>query len=97
MSITEDRNDPKLNQMREDGQQESYLVLPELDKRERIRPWRNKYTHKICGVETRMPDGCADTFTVNPKFYGATFCVSCKTHRPVNEFLWSNTEEEVGS
>lgn len=50
-----------------------------------------------CGVETRMGDALSETYAANPKFYGATFCCGCNKHLPVNEFIWSDTDEEVGS
>lgn len=28
---------------------------------------------------------------------GATYCVGCAMHRPVSEFLWEGTNEQVGS
>lgn len=50
-----------------------------------------------CGVETRMSQAIAETYARDPKFYGSTYCVGCKMHRPVSEFVWSNTDEVVGS
>mgnify|MGYP006935484387 CR=1 FL=1 len=45
-----------------------------------------------CGAETRMGDALSETYARDPKFYGATYCVGCKTHLPVNEFIWSDGE-----
>ncbi len=50
-----------------------------------------------CGVVTVMGEAIAQTYARDPKFYGATFCVGCNEHLPVNEFYWDGTEEEVGS
>jgi hypothetical protein len=50
-----------------------------------------------CGVETKMGKDLSETYARDPKFYGATFCVGCGKHLPVNEFVWSGTSEEVGS
>ena len=50
-----------------------------------------------CGVVTKMGYAIAQTYAKNPKYYGATFCVGCNKHLPVNEFFWDKTEEEVGS
>lgn len=60
-----------------------------------VRPVRTKYVHKKCGVVTRMNIKIAETYASDPKFYGATFCVSCKTHLPVGEFLWDDGSDEI--
>lgn len=52
---------------------------------------------KGCGTETRMSAPLAETYARDPKFYGATFCVTCGKHLPVAEFVWSGTAERVGS
>jgi len=40
-------------------------------------------------------------YTINvaekPKFYGATYCIGCQKHLPVEEFVWSVDGEVVGS
>jgi hypothetical protein len=79
-------------------QHEAYLVLSEEERAKGfIRPFRNKYVHKTCGVETRMGDALSETYARNPKFYGATYCVGCEKHLPVAEFTWSADDEVVGS
>ena len=52
-----------------------------------------------CGASTRMNTALAETYARDPKFYGATFCVGCGKHLPVNEFVWEegNLDIEVGS
>lgn len=51
-----------------------------------------------CGTTTRMVQEIAETYARNPKFYGATYCISCKKHLPVSEFVWlDNPDQEVGS
>lgn len=52
---------------------------------------------KGCGVETRMGDALSETYARNPHFYGATYCVGCQKHLPVEEFVWSADGEVVGS
>lgn len=52
---------------------------------------------KACGSVTRMGNALSETYAVDPSFYGATFCVGCKAHFPVAEFLWDGTDETVGS
>ncbi len=39
----------------------------------------------------------AETYARNPKFYGATFCVGCRSHFTVDEFIWDGTDQKVGS
>lgn len=53
--------------------------------------------NKGCGVVTKMAEPLAETYARNPGFYGATYCVGCEMHLPVGEFVWSGTEERVGS
>ncbi len=80
------------------GQYKDYIVLcPDERAKGFIRPVRNKYIHKTCGVETRMGDALSETYARDPKFYGSTFCVSCNKHLPVGEFTWSQNGEVVGS
>jgi hypothetical protein len=53
-----------------------------------------------CRAETKMGLAIAETYSRNPSFYGATFCVGCNKHLPVGEqgeFVWSGTNERVGT
>lgn len=51
-----------------------------------------------CGVETRMNETIAQTYARQPSFYGATYCMGCKKHLDVREFVWSdNPDQVVGS
>jgi len=50
-----------------------------------------------CGGLTTMNRTIAETYATNPKFYGATYCVHCQKHLPVEEFVWDGTNETVGS
>lgn len=98
MSITTDRNDPGLHTEKPNGQNESYIVLSEEERAKGfVRPVRQSYIHKTCGVLTKMALPIAETYARDPKFYGSTFCCGCSKHFPVNEFLWDNSDEEVGS
>ena len=54
-----------------------------------VRPYRDTVTH-TCGVATRMPSKCAETYQRNPKFYGTNFCVGCHDYFPVAEFKWND-------
>lgn len=95
-----------------DGQQKGYVILSAEERAKGfVRPVRHKYIHvgpggkegdlkgRGCGVETRMGQGLAETYARDPKFYNGTFCVGskCKTHFPLDEFIWSDTDEVVGS
>lgn len=91
MGLTTDPNDPGLRKTREDGQQETYLVLSAEERAKGfIRPLRRTYTHGTCGVATTMAIALAETYSRNPYYYSGTYCVGCKTHFPVNEFLWDD-------
>lgn len=84
------------------GQQTGYVVLsPEERSKGFIRPVRSKYIHASdkggCGALTVMGQALAETYARDPKFYGGTFCVGCKKHFPVAEFIWDDTTEVVGS
>ena len=56
-------------------------------------------THRIggCGIVTHMGLALAETYARDPKFYDGTFCVGCKTHFPLDQFVWDGTDEAVGS
>ena len=91
-------DEPNYRDKKKNGQQKNYLRLSdeELGK-EWVRPYRDSYTHKACGQVTSMSRKLAETYARDPKFYGATFCGKCGGHYPVEEFVWYNTEEVVGS
>lgn len=98
--LTTDKNNPKLKegQKNETGQHEIYLVLSEEERAKGfIRPYRNSYTHSVCGVSTVMGQALSETYAVNPKFYGATYCMGCRKHLAVSEFTWNKDGAVVGS
>lgn len=149
MSLTTDRNDPRLKegQKNETGQHDIYLVLSEEERAKGfVRPvrrvyvhvgkkpkyttralteeekerykgfgyvlyeiypesespvcgkfWTNEALHSGCGAATTMGQALAETYARDPKFYGATYCVGCKKHLPVGEFVWDGTDQKVGS
>jgi hypothetical protein len=49
-----------------------------------------------CGVITTMGIALAETYARNPTFYGATYCVGCRMHKPVIEFRWIEDDDSVG-
>lgn len=80
-----------------------YLVLPD-DERSKgfVRPVRRGYVHATelggCGTFTTMGQALAETYARDPSFYGATYCVGCKKHRPVGkngEFVWDGPYDPV--
>jgi len=103
---------PDHRELRPDGQQKNYVVLSAEERAKgHVRPLRYKYIHvgiggteskltgRGCGVETRMGHAIAETYARDPKFYSGTFCTGskCKAHFPLDEFIWSDTDERVGS
>jgi hypothetical protein len=44
-----------------------------------------------------MSQEIAETYARNPYFYGATYCVGCQKHLPVEEFVWIDDSQRVGS
>jgi len=60
------------------------------------------WTHKQlaqggCGGVTTMGRELSETYARNPHFYGSTYCAICKMHRPLEEFVWVDDGEVVGS
>jgi hypothetical protein len=52
---------------------------------------------KGCGTVTSMGRELAETYARDPSFYGATYCVHCQKHLPVEEFVWVDDGTIVGS
>lgn len=97
MSLTNDPSDPRLHTIRENGQQEAYLVLSEEERAKGfVRPLRRSYMH-TCGTVTSMGLALCETYARDPKFYGGTFCAGCGTHYPVGQFTWVEDGKTVGS
>lgn len=82
-------------------QHEAYLVLSDGERAKGfVRPLRQAYKHvggRACGTVTRMGLALCETYARNPKFYGATYCVGCRMHLPVGEFVWDEDGAVVGS
>lgn len=77
------------------GMQKGYVVLKDRDPQ--VRPIRYEYTHKKCGAVTRMGQALAETYATDPTFYTGTYCIGCRTHFPVAEFVWKDTNIQVGT
>lgn len=90
--VTTDPNDPRLGRGSDESpqpQNDAYLVLSQEEcAKGFVRPVRVTYRHMTCGATTSMGLAIAETYARNPKFYGSTYCVSCRMHRPVGEFVW---------
>ena len=80
------------------GQQRDYIVLcpEEIAQREFVKPVRYKYRHLKCRVITTISIELAETFASDPKFYSGTFCSFCRSHLPLNEFIWMEDGENLG-
>ena len=101
MGVTSDRNDPGLSNIGADGMQETYLVLSEEERAKGfVRPVRTAYKHLKCGAVTTMGTALAGTYARDPKFYGGTYCATCRDHFPVGadgEFVWDKDGSKVGT
>lgn len=101
MGITSDRHDGCLHEVDPDtGMNKCYLVLPDGQRRDLVRPVRRTYVHSTCGASTTMGQEIAETYAAQPGFYGRTFCVACRGHYPVGqggEFTWEGSAEKVGT
>lgn len=75
-----------------------FEVYPEDKLPQTGRFWTQKeLSNKGCNTITTMGQAIAETYARNPHFYGATYCVHCQMHLPVDEFVWEGTDEVVGS
>jgi len=74
-----------------------YEVYPESESPKVGRFWTEKELRGGCGSVTKMSLPLSETYARDPKFYGSTFCIGCRTHLPVAEFVWDGTDEPVGS
>lgn len=82
----------------ETGMQKGYVVLSAEERAKGfVRPVRREYTHLKCKDNTVMGLSLAETYARDPKFYDGTFCVSCRAHFPLDQFVWAGTDEQVGS
>ncbi len=103
--VTSDRNDARLTHGADSEpipQADVYLVLSE-DERAAgyVRPVRRSYVHTGgCGAVTTMGSAIAETYARQPNFYGSTYCVGCRMHRPVGsdgEFHWDGPYQPDGT
>lgn len=79
------------------GQQKDYVVLCAEERAKGfVRPVRETYKHLTCGVTTKMSRDLAETYARDPGFYSGTFCVECRAHFPLDQFIWLDGTQ-VGS
>lgn len=101
MGLTTNPRDPRLghgSDTEPGDQNDTYLVLSEEERAKGfVRPYRDVYIHDTCGGETRMGVALSETYACQPTFYGATYCVHCRMHKPVSEFKWTKDGMRVGS
>ena len=89
---------PDHRELQANGQQKGYIVLSAEERAKGfIRPVRTKYVHKPCGAVTHMAMPLAETYARDPIFYSGTFCIACRQHYPLDQFVWDGTQEQVGS
>lgn len=90
---------PDHRQLKPNGQQKDYIVLTSEERAKGfVRPVRRTYIHLSCGTETRMSQAIAETYARDPGFYTGTFCIGCRKHLPLHEFVWKdNPDQKVGS
>jgi hypothetical protein len=105
MGLTTDPTDARLGHGSdsEPGPQNPvYLVLSDAEiAKGYVRPYRATYRHVACSVNpemvTRMDEKLSMTYARDPGFYGSTYCVACRMHKPVGEFVWDKDGKVVGS
>lgn len=93
-SIRELRND---EQYHKDFGYVAYEAYPESESPCTGRFWTKDQLNSGCGTVTTMGRALSETYARNPKFYGGTFCCGCQHHFPVEEFIWVDGGERVGS
>lgn len=93
--VTEDHRE-----IQPSGMQKDYVVLSAEERAKGfVRPVRRSYKHLTCGAVTMMGPALAETYARDPKFYGGTFCATCRAHFPVGEhgeFVWVDDGKKVG-
>lgn len=57
----------------------------------------SRYREGGCGAVTTMGRALSETYARDPAFYGATFCMRCNAHFPVDQFVWTADGAQVGA
>lgn len=77
-----------------------YEVYPESESPKVGKFWTQAqldHVGKGCGSTTTMGKDLAETYARDPYFYGATYCVFCGKHLKLDEFVWVEDGQRVGS
>jgi hypothetical protein len=74
-----------------------YEKYPESEYPAMGRYWKQDQLESGCGTVTTMGLPLCETYARDPKFYGSTYCATCRTHRPVAEFRWVEDGVVVGT
>lgn len=80
-----------------------YEAYPDSELPKRGKYWTDDELKRVgagCGSVTSMPLPIAETYAVNPHFYGSTYCAACQAYFPVGEqgeFVWEGTNQRVGT
>lgn len=78
------------------GQQRGYVVLTDEERAKGfVQPVRSTYLHLACGSTTSMGRRLAETYARDPTFYTGTFCVRCRAHFPLDQFVWDGTNQKL--
>jgi hypothetical protein len=92
MGLTTDRHDGCLHEIDPaTNMQHCYLIAPDGERKNLVRPLFTEYTHLTCGAITTMARQLGETYAANPSFYGATYCARCRAHYSVGaygRFVW---------
>lgn len=87
-----ERHDPRFGYVKYEPYPESEPLVG--------RFWTQAQLDKVgkgCGTVTTMGLALCETYARDPNFYGATYCVGCRMHLPVGEFVWVEDGQVVGS
>ena len=92
-----------LTEEEEENHRGRYAVYEEYPEEEAAvgRFWTQKHLDEVakcgCGAVTKMGLALCETYARDPHFYGATYCVGCRMHKPVDEFIWEEDGVRLGS
>lgn len=59
--------------------------------------WTQAMLDSGCGAQTTMGLDLCETYARKPDFYGSTYCTGCRMHKRVEEFVWVEDGQTVGS
>lgn len=59
--------------------------------------WTQEQLDSGCGAKTTMSLDLCETYARKPDFYGSTYCTGCRMHKRVEEFVWVEDGQRVGS